>query len=122
MQLTIVILEAAFFFGMGVIALVTPTFVVQLFGETNIGADMRNEVRAVYGGFGIAIAAVLVASLKVETIRSGVYVVVAVALFGMACGRIISLLIEKRLGLFPTVFLVVEVLLGSALLYANFEL
>ena len=119
MELMIVVLEAAFFFVMGVVALVAPAFVVGLFGETNIGPDMRNEVRAVYGGFGVAIAAVLLASLKVEAIRSGVYLVVATALFGMACGRIVSFLLEQRLGLFPAVFLVVELLLGSALLYAT---
>ena len=117
MEFTIIIIEAAFFFAMGVVALIKPALVVQLFGESGIGADMRNEVRAVYGGFGIAIACTLVASIKLESIREGVYVTVAAALLGMAFGRIISRLIEKTSGPFPTIFLTVEVILASGLLY-----
>ena len=78
-------------------------------------ADARNEIRAVYGGFGIAIAALLVLVSGNATLRPGVMLAVAVALLGMAAGRVVSLLIE-RTGKWPVVFLVMETVLAALLL------
>ena len=52
-------LNAAFFLGMGLCALARPALVVAFVGLVPGTADARNEIRAVYGGFGIAIAALL---------------------------------------------------------------
>ena len=72
------------------------------------------------GGFGIAIAIVLVVADNASAgYRDGVLVAVAVALAGMAAGRIVGFVVEVR-GLrgFPLLFGVIEVLLASALLVA----
>jgi hypothetical protein len=45
---------------MGVVVLARPASVTQFFGIREIRPDMRNEVRAVYGGFVVVIAAVCV--------------------------------------------------------------
>ena len=52
-------INVVFFLGMGVCALVRPQFVVSFVKLVPETADARNEVRAVYGGFGIAIAVLL---------------------------------------------------------------
>jgi uncharacterized membrane protein YeaQ/YmgE (transglycosylase-associated protein family) len=78
---------------------------------------MRNEVRAVYGGFGVAIAGLLTASTFYSEVRQGVVLTVAIALFGMAAGRLLSFAIEHSEGHYPMVFLVVECVLGSLMLY-----
>ena len=119
MLVSIVILESLFFFVMGSVALASPRFVTSLFGELEIGADMRNEVRAVYGGFGVAIGALLLVSMWMPGIQSGVLITVGVALLGMALGRFISFLIEPVEGKLPALFAVVEVFLGGALLLAS---
>jgi len=102
---------------MGVIALLQPSRVTRCFSLATIPADMQNEVRAVYGGFGLAMAALLVAATRVESIKSGVLLSVAVALLGMALGRLVSLLIDRSVGKYPYLFLGLECLLGGTLLY-----
>jgi hypothetical protein len=108
-------LNAAFFLGMGLCALARPALVVAFVGLVPGTADARNEIRAVYGGFGIAIAALLVLVSGNATLRPGVMLAVAVALLGMAAGRVVSLLIE-RTGKWPVVFLVMETVLAALLL------
>ena len=53
---------AAFYGGLGILALARPEQVPATFGGTAPTADARTEVRAVYGGLPLAIAATLVAS------------------------------------------------------------
>lgn len=113
-----VLINVLFFLGMGICALVRPQFVVsfvQLVPET---ADARNEVRAVYGGFGIAIAGLLVVAGQDAGLRSGVLLAVAVALLGMAAGRVVSVSLERG-GRWPWVFLVMECALAGLLLGAR---
>lgn len=102
---------------MGVVALLQPTRVTRCFSVPTPPADVRNEVRAVYGGFGVAMAALLIAATLVDTIESGVLLSVAVALLGMALGRLISLVIDTSVGKYPYLFLGLECLIGGALLY-----
>jgi hypothetical protein len=109
---------AIFFALMGVLALASPGRILAPFGSTSLTVDGRNEVRAVYGGFGIAVALLLLATLWLESIRTGALLAVAVALFGMAAGRLASVAIEGRLGPYPGVFLVVEIVLGAMLIAA----
>ncbi|MFG1707449.1 DUF4345 family protein [Nonomuraea sp. M3C6] len=112
---------AVFFAGMGVYGLVAPGTLVAPFGIRVASADGRNEVRAVYGGFGLATAAALaLAAFGVGTLRDGVLVAVALALGGMAAGRVVSMLLERPSRCYPTGFyLVVEVGLMAALLAAR---
>jgi hypothetical protein len=109
---------ALFFAGMGVAAVVRPAVIWAPFGVAPTTPAARSEVRAVYGGFGLALAALLVlADDQAADFRDGVLVAVAVALFGMAAGRVLSALVEPRALLgFPGFFLLVEVGLGGLLL------
>jgi len=50
---------ALFFFGMGAVALVRPERIVALFGTPRPTLDGRDDIRALYGGFGIAICVLL---------------------------------------------------------------
>ena len=103
------------FAGMGLAALVRPAFIWAPFGVEPTTPESRSEVRAVYGGFGLAIAALLVLTDDSADLRDGVLVTVAVSLFGMAAGRLASALVEPRTLLrSPGFFLLVEV--GAAAL------
>jgi hypothetical protein len=113
-----ILINAIFFFGMGICALVQPRSVisfVQLIPET---IDARNEVRAVYGGFGIAVSALLVYAAYHDDIRSGVLLAVAAALLGMALGRVVSLFVERP-GKWPMIFMAMESGLGGLLLLGS---
>jgi hypothetical protein len=108
------------FAGMGVAALVRPAFIWAPFGVEPSTPEARSEVRAVYGGFGIAIAALLVLTDDSAGLRGGVLVAVAVSLLGMATGRVVSALVEPRTLLrSPGFFLLVEVGLAALTLAAR---
>jgi hypothetical protein len=90
---------AVFFLGMGLFALARPDRIVDRFGTDVTTLDGRGEVRAVYGGFGIAVAAVLFWSLLADDAgRWWVPLVVAVATLGMAAGRLMSLVLDRTRG------------------------
>ncbi len=115
----LVIAVAVFFLGMGTVALWRPALVLDLFGTAVTTSEGRNEVRAVYGGYGVATGALLAGSLAMSTsLRSGVLLCVAVALLGMAIGRLVSFGIDGRAGFFPLLFLGVEAALFASLLVA----
>lgn len=106
-----VLVVAVFFAGMGLAALVRPALIWAPFGVEPTTPGSRSEVRAVYGGFGIAIAALLVLTDdSAADLRDGVLVAVAVSLLGMAAGRAVSAVLEPR-ALLGTAgfFLLVEV-------------
>jgi hypothetical protein len=109
---------AVFFAGMGVLALARPEQIVDRFGIALGGRDGRNEVRAVYGGFGVAVAAVLVVAISAEGgFRDGVLVALAASLAGMAAGRLVSFVLERTDRSSPTPFwLLVELVLAGLLL------
>lgn len=107
---------ACFFAGMGLVALLRPERVLAFFGTQALTRDGRNEVRAVYGGFGLAIAALLGASFLQPELRGGILLTVAVALLGMAGGRLVSTVVDGPPGLFPWLFLGVEIALAALLL------
>ncbi|MGH1342206.1 MAG: DUF4345 family protein [Nannocystales bacterium] len=115
-------LTCALGFGtMGLIAFVLPTRVTDQFGVDTLTPDGRNEVRAVYGGFGLAMAAALATATFVDTLRPGVGFAVAAALFGMAIGRLISASIDGSFGRFPRLYFVVEFVAASAVAFATFR-
>ncbi len=90
--LIVIVVTGVFFAGMGVFALAAPARLVAPFGITLAAATGRSEVRAVYGGFGLAIAAVLAAAAALPDLRTGVLITVGAALAGMAAGRVVSAL------------------------------
>jgi hypothetical protein len=114
----VVLAVAATFALMAVVALGRPRDVLAQFGVSVDSAEGRNEVRAVYGGFGLAVTALLaVAALGDPGTREGILVTVAFALAGMAAGRLISAALERPRGVYPVwVFFAGEVAGAAALL------
>jgi len=112
------IIVAVCFALMGIGAFARPRTFASPFGITAETADARNEVQAVYGGFGIAVAAVMLATRWFPEYGPGVIAAVAASLAGMAGGRVIAAF-RERPGRWPVIFFVVEaggaVLLWTAL-------
>jgi len=110
---------ATFFLLMGLIALAAPAQVLAPFGVSVTTIDGRNEVRAVYGGFGVAVAMLLIVARSRPVLRGGVLVAVATALAGMAAGRVLAALVDGPPGPFPRLFCAVELVLAAMLIVAH---
>ena len=111
------LLPAAFFAGMGALALVRPARIVDRFSIEVASVDGRNEIRAVYGGFGLAVAGLLVwASLTEGSGEAWIPGIVATLCVGMAGGRLASFVADRTRGSAVVwSFLVVELALAAAL-------
>lgn len=99
---------------MGAAALARPAAIGSYFDVRIESTDGRNEVRAVYGGFGLAMALALVLAIEIPAWRTGAIACVALALAGMAAGRLFSALWERP-GFWPWFFCGVEVAAASLL-------
>jgi len=116
----IALVVAVGFAVMGIGALVRPALIWAPFGVEPTTPESRSEIRAVYGGFGLALAALLVLTNDSAALRDGVLVAVAVSLFGMAAGRLVSALLEPRTLLrSPGFFLVLEIGVAALTLAAR---
>jgi hypothetical protein len=113
---------AVFFVGMGILALAAPAAIVRPFGTTLGGAAARSEVRAVYGGFGLAIASVLAyAAVADGDVRKGILITVGAALAGMAFGRLTAAVLGDRTSFYPNWFYcLVEAVAATALFAVAF--
>ena len=118
MEEAVLAASAAFFAGMGLFALVSPAALVQPFGLVATSAVSRSEVRAVYGGFGLAMAGVLAwCATGDDAMRDGAASAVAIALVGMAVGRAISRLLDAPTSFYPNWFYcLVEITIGGLIL------
>jgi hypothetical protein len=116
----VILVVAAGFALMGAYALAAPAAILAPFGVAIETPDARSEVRAVYGGFGLAVAGVLGwAAASSGDLREGVVVAVAIALAGMAFGRLASRAFERPAGFYPVwAFFWIEVASAAALLAA----
>ena len=104
-QTTIIVIAGVFFLGMGGYALVAPAALARPFRIVVATPECRSEIRAVYGGFGVAITVVLAAAaLNVGGIRTGAVITVGAALAGMALGRVISRLADEATPFYPIWF------------------
>lgn len=114
--MSIAIYTVAFGFGgMGLYALVRPAGIGRLFDVRIESVDGRNETRAVYGGFGIAVAAALLLATRNTQLHDGIVFCVACALAGMVGGRVVSVAIERP-GSWPWIFGGVEAVAAVVLL------
>jgi hypothetical protein len=104
------------FVVMGLGAIVRPVLVTAQFGIVELTLAGRNEVRAVYGGFGVLMAGVLLVALQQAALREGILVAVAAALGGMAAGRLVSALIDRAIDRTPLCYLVLECVMAVTLL------
>ncbi|MDA3643610.1 DUF4345 family protein [Saccharopolyspora indica] len=119
MDAAFLVIVTTFFAGLGLFGLIAPAALLQPFAIDVSAPESRSEVRAVYGGFGIAIAAVLVvAVLDVAGMRRGIAIAVAAALLGMAAGRVVSRLADRRTRFYPVWFYFWVELAGAGMLVA----
>lgn len=120
----IYLLSLLFFAAMGSLALVKPVWITRYFGLTQLPMAMQHEVRAVYGGFGWAMAAALglVYWEILHTAHVGIVLTISLALLGMAAGRLVSFATTFSMPLFPVVFLMLELLLGGLLFLSYIQL
>jgi Na+/glutamate symporter len=110
-------LVALFFLGMGILGLVAPAALIKPFGIELHNPEARMEVRAVYGGFGVAIAVLLAfAAADVGGLRKGAALAVAAALLGMAFGRVVGRAADRPSGFYPIWFYFFVEVTGAALL------
>ncbi len=118
MAVIVIAVIAVFFLGMGVFTFAAPAAMLRPFAITLQEAQSRSEVRAVYGGYGLAMAAILtIAAVDPGFHRSGIMITVGAALAGMAFGRLVSALVDKRTPFYPNWFyFLVETLASAALL------
>ena len=76
----------------------------------------RSEIRAVYGGFGLAVAGVLFwSAFGTDELRTGAALTVGFALAGMAGGRVISRLVDSGVRFYPIWFYCMVELVAAAL-------
>lgn len=106
-------LAAACFAVMGITALAAPIRFAEPLGLNPTPRRGTNEVRAVYGGFGLAIAALLIAVADDPALRPGACTAVALALYGMAAGRLVSAAVERGIHPLMAFFVLFEVGLGT---------
>ena len=119
MTLLVIAVTGVFFAGMGVFALARPAALIRPFGISLPDPTSRAEVRAVYGGFGLAIAAMLALAATGHPARDGILLTVAAALGGMAFGRLVSGAVDRPKPLYPSWFyFVVELVGAGALVWA----
>ena len=86
---------AVLFLLMGIGAFLDPRHFLRWFDIAAETPTARNEIQAVYGGFGLAMCGVLLLPHWLPELRSGIAVAVAAALAGMALGRVIGALRER---------------------------
>ena len=104
---------------MGIYALAAPAALIRPFGITLGESASRSEVRAVYGGFGLAIAGVLAyAAVHDGDLRKGILITVGAALAGMAFGRIVSAVVDDRTAFYPNWFYCLVEAVAAAALFA----
>ncbi|TDD84232.1 DUF4345 domain-containing protein [Saccharopolyspora karakumensis] len=115
MEEVVLVASAAFFAAMGLFALAAPAALVHPFGLVATSAVSRSEVRAVYGGFGVAMAGVLTwCATDDDAMRDGAASAVGISLAGMAVGRAISRLLDAPTSFYPNWFYcLVEITVGG---------
>ena len=114
----VIVVIALFFLGMGFYALAAPAALVRPFGISLEQPTSRSEVRAVYGGFGLAIAGVLAFAAVEAEHRTGIVITVGAALVGMAFGRIVSAVVDSRTAFYPNWFYCLVEIVAAAALFA----
>jgi hypothetical protein len=101
----LVLAVAAVFAGIGVYALAAPAGVLAIFGVRVESPEGRTEVRAVYGGFGLAVACLLVvAAVGTGAVHDGILLAIGFAIAGMAAGRLIARAVDRPGSFYPVWF------------------
>ena len=106
------------FITMGIGSFFLPERVTAQFDIPTLSTAGRNEVRAVYSGFGILMGLMLVVALNAPLLRSGICFTVAAALAGMAIGRILSTILDRHIGRWPLFYMYLEIILATLIILA----
>jgi Domain of unknown function (DUF4345) len=115
----LIALVAVFFLGMGVFGLAGPRALIAPFGIALDSGEARTEVRAVYGGFGVAMAGLLAYAAAADGgNRTGIVLTVAGALAGMALGRLVARAVDRPSAFYPVWFYFWVELVGATVLVA----
>ena len=85
---------AACFVITGMISLIQPERILNYLGCESFSRNGKNEVRAVYGGLRIGIGLLLLATVSMPGIRTGIFLTVGIVLLGTILGRVISVLLD----------------------------
>jgi hypothetical protein len=110
-------LMSLLFLGMGIFGLALPNRLIEPFGIELRTPEARAEVRAVYGGFGVAVAVLLaLAAADIGALRKGAALAIAAALLGMAFGRVVARLAERPSRFYPSWFYFWIEITGAGLL------
>ncbi|WP_260508699.1 DUF4345 domain-containing protein [Mycolicibacterium farcinogenes] len=116
--IAVIAIVGMFFVGMGVYALAAPQTILRPFDYDLRTAAARAEVRGVYGGFGLAMAAVLAyAAVAPGHVRTGILITVGAALAGMAVGRAVSAVFDERTAFYPNWFYCLVEAIGAGALF-----
>ena len=117
----ILIIVISAFALLGAVGLFAPGHIARYFGNKSVNRDQLSELRAVYGGLPLSIAAigaVTLCNISPLTIQQALFFI-SILLLGMAAGRLFALCMQR-----PTkrshVFLVLELLFGGVALYGFF--
>lgn len=108
-----IIAAALFYAAIGLAALLRPERLLEGFGILAETSDGRNEIRAVYGGFPLTVAGLLAFCLTGTPLAGGILLALALASAGMAAGRLFSAVIDRRLGRYPAIFTVLELIVAG---------
>lgn len=111
-----VVFTAIAFGIMGLIGIFAPATLGGWVGHDALGRDAANEFRAVYGGFGLAMAGVLLAT-QGSPAGPGVQLTAGVALVGMAGGRVLAALLDGPPSARMWIYAVGETAIGLALVF-----
>jgi len=103
---------------MGVCGIITPVRFLRFVGSETLGRDGRNEVRAVYGGFGLMMGGILLYAVQETAYQPGILLCMGLALAGMAIGRIISIVPDRGISAFMVFTCISEFVAGGVLLLA----
>ena len=76
------------------ISLIQPEKILNYLGCEIFSRNGKNEVRAVYGGLRIGIGLLLLATVSMPGIRTGIFLTVGIVLLGTILGRVISVLLD----------------------------
>ncbi|MEV6427563.1 DUF4345 domain-containing protein [Nocardia sp. NPDC051463] len=119
MRTAAIVVIGVMFCAMGGFALIAPAALGRPFGIRVETPTSRSEIRAVYGGFGIAVAAMLWWAATGGTDRhAGIVTAVGIALAGMACGRLLSRILDTATPFYPIWFYFCVEAVGAGLLIA----
>jgi hypothetical protein len=99
------------FAAMGAVMLWRPEYLSQVTGLELSTPESRSEARAVYGGFGVAMALALFTAIVYSDFRGGIMYTTGLALIGMAAGRAYAAWLER-----PTSPVIWGLLVGEAVL------